>query len=590
MKKALLLLVLLVLVAQITPVLSQTLADVVKEERGDTLVIKTQADMLGEANALYIAIKADTLNVPAGRVYLLQAGGVYNNQNNPSFYANRTTKLIGSDPTRLVVNKNALASLPLIVGNVGTTTNNGGLGGAGNCIIENVALTPSADDGSFGWAFHGSGAADQVIQYKNCLFERTRWIEVAAFNANVTFKLSDCYFVNLNGQPCRRNGGVYDGFAKLDTFLVENCTHIMTQGMMYKWRNYTANRIIMNHNTFVNCSGIQFMDLGTQANVSYTNNLFVNVNVQPFPAIASIDDGEKDIDMLPMGLVNVYPDSALAANNVVRKFLVEANCVYWDPYIANIADTANTIQLNGRTTWVSQMIKMNSRTQGFFNDNTAYPRLTEGVWYSEKPLFTDSKDLFGAQLVALKTFSLATVDTASTAVLPDWRLINTGAANFVFFDWPIPVDLSYSNAKLKTGATNGFPVGDLNWFPTEKAAWLAQRTAEYTAIQTALDNGTTTVGVSKPGINSPVSFKLDQNYPNPFNPTTKISFTLAKSGYTNLKVIDIVGREVATLVNGFTPAGSQEVEFNATNLASGVYFYKLTSGNLSEVKKMMLVK
>ncbi len=94
--------------------------------------------------------------------------------------------------------------------------------------------------------------------------------------------VSNCYFVNLNGHPCRRNGGVYDGFVSLDTLSVENCTHIMTQGSIYKWRNYTAQRININHNTFVNCAGSKFMDLGTQINVNYTNNLFVNCNVQPF--------------------------------------------------------------------------------------------------------------------------------------------------------------------------------------------------------------------------------------------------------------------------------------------------------------------
>jgi len=90
--------------------------------------------------------------------------------------------------------------------------------------------------------------------------------------------------------------------------------------------------------------------------------------------------------------------------------------------------------------------------------------------------------------------------------------------------------------------------------------------------------------------NLPVTFQLQQNYPNPFNPSTKITFSLPHSANTSLRVFDMLGREVATLVNGYTASGSHSVQFDATNLASGFYCYKLTSGNFTEVKKMMLVK
>lgn len=575
---------------QITPLFSQTFMDAVSATKGDTLVIKTQIEMGGDANALYTVIHGDSDNVPAGRVYELQAGGVYPNLNAPSSYPDRTTILVGSDATPLVNNSNAANTPPLIVGYVGTSgTTNGSLGGSGDWLVKNCALAPTADDGSEGWAFHGSGAADQRIEYDNCLFEHTRWIEVAAFNANVSFFLRDCYFVNLNGQPCRRNGGVYDGFANLDTFLVENSTHIMAQGSMYKWRNYPATRIIVNHNTFVNSSGLTFMDLGSQTNASYTNNLFVNCNVQPAPGVASIDDGEHDIDLQPMGLVNVYPDTAL--HGAARHFLVEGNDLYWSPALSNVTDTVNTLAVIGISTWKSQMILMNTRSQGMFDDNTTYPFLTEGKQYAVDPGFTDPKDLLGAQVWALKAFSVGTVDTSSTDVLADWRLVNTGAANYIYFDWPIPVDLSYTNATLKTGATGGYPVGDLNWFPDQKKTWLAQRAAEYTAIQTALDNGTTTISTGVQQVsNVPGEYRLDQNYPNPFNPSTKISFSLPHSANVSLKVFDMLGREIATLVNGYTNAGSHEVTFNASNLSSGIYFYKLVSGNFTEIKKMMLVK
>jgi Rieske Fe-S protein len=86
------------------------------------------------------------------------------------------------------------------------------------------------------------------------------------------------------------------------------------------------------------------------------------------------------------------------------------------------------------------------------------------------------------------------------------------------------------------------------------------------------------------------TFSLSQNYPNPFNPTTLISFTLPKAARTTLKIYDITGRNVQTLFDEQTSAGTHQVTFNASNLAGGTYLYKLTSGNLTETKKMTLVK
>ena len=88
----------------------------------------------------------------------------------------------------------------------------------------------------------------------------------------------------------------------------------------------------------------------------------------------------------------------------------------------------------------------------------------------------------------------------------------------------------------------------------------------------------------------PNSFMLKQNYPNPFNPSTKISWSSTTSGHHTLKIYDITGNEVATLVDEFMPAGNNEVEFNASNFSSGVYFYKLVAGNQTETKKMILMK
>jgi len=88
----------------------------------------------------------------------------------------------------------------------------------------------------------------------------------------------------------------------------------------------------------------------------------------------------------------------------------------------------------------------------------------------------------------------------------------------------------------------------------------------------------------------PSEFKLYQNYPNPFNPTTKISWQSPVSGWQTLKVYDVLGNELATLVNEYKPAGSYEVEFNASKLSNGIYVYKLTAGSFVSSKKMIVIK
>ena len=88
----------------------------------------------------------------------------------------------------------------------------------------------------------------------------------------------------------------------------------------------------------------------------------------------------------------------------------------------------------------------------------------------------------------------------------------------------------------------------------------------------------------------PKEFKLEQNYPNPFNPTTTIQYQLPADARVTLKVYDILGSEVVTLVNEDQEAGYKEVKFSGSSIASGMYIYRLTSGSFSSIKKMMLVK
>ena len=91
-------------------------------------------------------------------------------------------------------------------------------------------------------------------------------------------------------------------------------------------------------------------------------------------------------------------------------------------------------------------------------------------------------------------------------------------------------------------------------------------------------------------IESVQSFELFQNYPNPFNPTTKIKYEIPEMSFVTIKVYDVLGKEIATLVNEEKLSGNYETEFNGNVLASGIYYYRIIAGEFSQTRKMVLIK
>ena len=107
------------------------------------------------------------------------------------------------------------------------------------------------------------------------------------------------------------------------------------------------------------------------------------------------------------------------------------------------------------------------------------------------------------------------------------------------------------------------------------------------SVRCVKDNGNTEV-INE--LSNPDGYTLFQNYPNPFNPTTKISYQIPEPRFVLLKVFDVLGNEIATIVNEEKAPGEYEVEFNASKYSSGIYFYKLQTGNYSMIKKMVILK
>ncbi|MBK7230424.1 MAG: T9SS type A sorting domain-containing protein [Ignavibacteriales bacterium] len=152
-------------------------------------------------------------------------------------------------------------------------------------------------------------------------------------------------------------------------------------------------------------------------------------------------------------------------------------------------------------------------------------------------------------------------------------LVNTGPFTLEL-DKPIDIIVCYLIGRGSSALNSVSVMKDI----TEEAIQIYN--SNFTDIPTSIENQPIVIS----------EFKLDQNYPNPFNPSTKISWQSPVSGHQKLKIYDVLGNEVVTLVNEYKSAGSYEIEFNASSLSSGVYFYKLQAGSFVQTKKMILMK
>jgi hypothetical protein len=215
---------------------------------------------------------------------------------------------------------------------------------------------------------------------------------------------------------------------------------------------------------------------------------------------------------------------------------------------------------------------MNTRTTGMFTDKTHWPGLVESGNQNVDPGFGSSIDQVlynnkGNGVGLFQYFVNIRTNITSTDVY-GYQLQSVTGDNWIPA-WPLPevTDMQYSNTALKTASTDGLPVGDPGWF-----------TGGYT-------------GVTKTSNQLVSKFMLYDAYPNPFNPSTTIKFNLAKAGNISLKVYNVVGQLVKSVVsNEFKEKGEYQLNLNMNSLSSGVYFYTLTQGAQQVTKKMVLLK
>ena len=439
-------------------------------------------------------------------------------------------------------------------------------------------------------------------------------------NAKVFFTNSQIYRSGNQVHPndgvlfqCSISGEQTQGW---DTLYIENNTFVCTGTWLVA--NLGSNAIVqiddfvwINHNTFIIHKSQ--LDIAWYENEYYlTNNLFFDFNTQPYNINWNIyyPDGSSKIGEphSEMCLVNAdtLEGETLPSSRVQ---FVEYNLWYLNPKIAEVPlwGLTHTKDNDGVTplpkaylmplVWPKDSANVN-REANMFYGNPDFPNFKYGNTLEIDPFLTQEEIYELSDSLAVWSLPSAQqhcwgFDPANL-ILPLvqwpkfwWNADDNGLGNPTA--WP-RFDGTYKNEAALKGSIEGLPLGDLNWYPDAKALWEENQDMIEAHILALNETQISIVGVESINSNIPTSYSLSQNYPNPFNLTTLIKFDVPQSELVTLKVYDLLGQEVAILVNEEVDAGYHQVTFNASDsdLTTGIYFYTLNAGGFTMSKKMIL--
>jgi aminopeptidase N len=280
-------------------------------------------------------------------------------------------------------------------------------------------------------------------------------------------------------------------------------------------------------------------------------------------------------------------------------FAKTANGTIWVQDITNIGEIFNGARSYAKGATVLHMLRGVVGDSTFFDIMRTYaadPSVSYGAATTEdfhaiaESVYGSSLDYFFQEWIYGENYPKYTIEWSKSFVSGETYQITliitqTVNSNPSFFTMPVQVKFNTALGDTTVTLFNNQQVqnfqfditGDPQSISFDPGNWILKTLQGVTEVEDA------TV---------PQEFSLEQNYPNPFNPTTNIKFRISDIGLVTLKVYDVLGNEVATLVNEEKSAGSYKVEFSTTdlNLTSGIYFYTLTAGNFKETKKMILMK
>lgn len=444
---------------------------------------------------------------------------------------------------------------------------------------------------------YGGGQAIQLtadsatIVTDNCVYEQWSQFAIGYAGSYCKFFITNCKFRNMTTQPNQyyvgealRNENYIAAF-KTDSIVMRNNTLLCVSGYATAATGGIVNYYEFSHNNFVYSFKNPFF-LDRMVNAKFNNNIFYGVYAGGQNATEYNGGWDSFTAGTVASIITMGPlDSATAAillghastgagdttAEKLRKVEVKNNVYYWPTGLVSYWTAWND---TAHVDSIYTPVWMNAQSVNMFTDHAKWPGFVESGNQNVDPGF-------GASIPGVLQAGTANANGVGllawfAAVRGGMGTTETYGYNFTQVEntaswtppWPLPEtnDMQYSNTALKTGATDGKEIGDPYW-------WVGGPSA----VQ------------PQPGT-SPLSYALSQNYPNPFNPSTEIQFSIPKAGFTTLKVYDMLGKEVATLVNDQLAPGTFKARLDGSGLASGTYVYRLVSGTSVITKKMMLLK
>ena len=550
----------------------------VKEIKGDTVVING-TNQGGFINTIYVAVTGDTTatgeRTNVNRVYETVPGGVYIQDGRSDFDATIPVFRLTAQPVDWSgdVAPPLLIKQPDVTGSLAKTFFQFNQ----DAYIDNQYLCLTMINDALDREVQRIEPVGARTEYDHCIFEFTNWVLLFPHANHQTFKMTNSLFINVGHEPTIEKGIVFDSWFAVDTLWMENNTVLNAGGAAIgRTPNHNApNFAYFNHNTFVNMTLSPFL-FNTQAEMIASNNLIINSGLTPdYPGFYEF---YEDPDQLPKGIINAdtvnaswiadtWPDGYPVDGEANRKIWVNKNDVWWDQRFYDMFDNQlPAIPDSIGETWASQFIKMNSRTQAMFDDDASYPYFVEGTWYEKDPGFTNNKDLV-PEWISFIVSNITPGDPNGGDNMPWWR--TNMSSNLAQVDWPPLADLSYSDSELMTGGTDGFPVGDLKWFPDKKAEWMS--TNQSAKLIAAMKSGTAT-GIESIKRNNESNVTV---YPNPVSITANVKFELRSDSNVKLAVYNIVGEKVKVQDYGRQIAGVHTLALNRGDLNSGVYILRV---------------
>jgi hypothetical protein len=437
-----------------------------------------------------------------------------------------------------------------------------------NIFFKNIIFTGVDLDRKVGdWTGPALLNSDYTkVVFEKCVFNQWDWVIYSNGKHNSIFiKDSNFRNNNINWHPFVGQQ-FYCGNVPLDTLSITNTTYFNDNAFIVGLENNITDYFRFEHNT-VYTTTVDPIRVRFLTNAKIVSNIFYGphaIGETEYERNAGwYTSNGKHASIIDLDTVATDLMEAAGLTEADRNIEVDGNAYFWPQAIKDFW-TGNDS--------VSAVSWMNVETQSMFDDDTNYPLLVEGTNLEEDPQFTNT-GMEAWTVGAVVGYADDFRNGRSSPVRNYDAEVNGG--EMLMLQWPLPETLQYANTNLMTAGHDDLPVGDLNWYPEQKIIWE--------------ENELT--GISKEeGISLPSEYTLSQNYPNPFNPSTIINFSIPTSGVTTLKVFNILGQEVATLVNKKLSVGAYRFEFDASELTTGVYVYKLQSNNYSEAKKMMLLK